>query len=220
MVLLESMPNHIFSSISARRTSSKGPSSSRRSQSTGHTATSQSSNTNNVNNRHSSHHNTSGSSNSGNSHGGVGVVGSGGGRSSRSGTSTPSASPSRPSSPSSRDEQAFHLMQGSHSASPWLTLRVKSNASPSRTHPLYFDKDVVEGSVHLNLSDNPSTVVGVVVFVSCHPRLPNPTPPLHTCATFFPHSSSLAISQRAPIFLNSSLFYFIHKLTIFVVLVM
>ncbi|PVF93360.1 hypothetical protein CPB86DRAFT_829381 [Serendipita vermifera] len=160
MTLHDSMPNHILSSISSRRTSSKGPASSRRSQSAGHTTPTTP--TPNVNNRHSASHTTSNgssTSNSGTSGGG------GGGRSSRSGTSTPSASSSRPSSPSSREEQAFHLTTGGHGASPWLTLRVKSNASPSRTHPLYFDKDVVEGSVHLNLTDNPSTIVGVVVFV-------------------------------------------------------
>ena len=84
---------------------------------------------------------------------------------SRSTQSTPSASPSRPSSPSSRVEQCFHLPT-SASNTPWLSLRVKSNASPSKAHPLYFDRDSVEGSVCLNLIENPMSIVAIVVIVS------------------------------------------------------
>ncbi|KIM27491.1 hypothetical protein M408DRAFT_16577 [Serendipita vermifera MAFF 305830] len=85
---------------------------------------------------------------------------------SRSAQSTPSASPSRPSSPSSRVEQCFHLPATSSSSStPWLSLRVKSNASLSKAHPLYFDRDSVEGNVCLNLTETPMSVVAIVVIV-------------------------------------------------------
>ncbi|CAG7852651.1 SubName: Full=Uncharacterized protein {ECO:0000313/EMBL:CCA72853.1} [Serendipita indica DSM 11827] len=83
---------------------------------------------------------------------------------SRSGRSTPSASPSRPASPPQRVEQAFTLSTNGHSA-PWLTLRVRSNASPPKAHPLYFDRDIVEGSVDLDLAENATTIHGIVVFV-------------------------------------------------------
>ncbi|KAG8821137.1 hypothetical protein FRB91_002573 [Serendipita sp. 411] len=84
---------------------------------------------------------------------------------SRSRQSTPPLSTSRAPSPSSKLEQTFHLTAGSSHPSPWLSLRVKSNASPSHQHPIYFDKDIVEGSVHLNLSDNPTSIVGISVIV-------------------------------------------------------
>jgi hypothetical protein len=87
----------------------------------------------------------------------------------RSPQSTPSASPSRSSSPSSRVEQSFDLSSNGQST-PWLSLRVRSNASPSKAHPLYFDGDTVEGSVHLNSSENPTNIVAVMVIVSSHPR--------------------------------------------------
>jgi len=84
---------------------------------------------------------------------------------SRSTRSTPSASPSRPSSPLSPVEQSFHLSAAGCST-PWLTMRVGSNASPSKAHPLYFDRDSVEGSVCLNLTEQPMSIVAIVVTVS------------------------------------------------------
>ena len=93
----------------------------------------------------------------------------------RSAHSTPSASPSRPSSPSSPVEQSFHLSTAGCST-PWLTMRVKSNASPSKTHPLYFDRDSVEGSVCLNLTEQTMSIVSIIVIVS-RPAILSPYPP-------------------------------------------
>lgn len=84
----------------------------------------------------------------------------------------PSSSSSSPSSPSrthspTLSEHVFTLTQGgpaSSSSPPWLSLRVRSRASPGKTHSLYFDRDVVEGTVHLNL-DSPQHVLGVTVIV-------------------------------------------------------
>ena len=77
-----------------------------------------------------------------------------------------SPSPSRSHSPT-RSEHVFHLTQSGpalSTSSPWLSLRVRSHAGPGKTHPLYFDRDVVEGSVHLNL-DNPQHILAVSVVV-------------------------------------------------------
>lgn len=100
---------------------------------------------------------------------------------SRSAQSTPSVSPSRTASPAGRMEHVFHLNSSgsSHNANPssssnesgWLTLRVRSNALQSKSHPLYFDKDVIEGSVDLDLSESPSSIIGVVVIVSGYPPI-------------------------------------------------
>ena len=77
-----------------------------------------------------------------------------------------SPSPSRPHSPTP-SEHVFHLTQSGPSSSnspPWLSLRVRSHAGAGKTHPLYFDRDVVEGTVHLNL-DSPQHIIGVSVVV-------------------------------------------------------
>ena len=79
---------------------------------------------------------------------------------------SPSRSPSRPPSPTP-SEHVFHLTQSGPASStspPWLSLRVRSRARPGKTHPLYFDRDVVEGTVHLNL-DSPQHILGVSVVV-------------------------------------------------------
>lgn len=81
-----------------------------------------------------------------------------------SSSSFPSAS--RPYSPTP-SEHVFHLTQSGPASStspPWLSLHVRSHAGPGRTHPLYFDRDLVEGSVHLNL-DNPQHILAVSVVV-------------------------------------------------------
>lgn len=78
----------------------------------------------------------------------------------------PSPSPSHPHSPT-HSEHVFHLNQSgpASSTSPsWLSLRVRSRAGPGKTHPLYFDRDIVEGTVHLNL-DSPQHILGVSVVV-------------------------------------------------------
>ncbi len=79
---------------------------------------------------------------------------------------SPSPSPSHPHSPTP-SEHVFHLTQSGPASStspPWLSLRVRSHAGPGKTHPLYFDRDVVEGTVHLNL-DSPQHILGVSVVV-------------------------------------------------------
>jgi hypothetical protein len=79
---------------------------------------------------------------------------------------SPSPSPSR-SRVNTPSEHIFHLTQSgpaSSSSPPWLSLHVRSHAGPGKTHPLYFDRDVVEGTVHLNL-DSPQHILGVSVVV-------------------------------------------------------
>jgi len=81
---------------------------------------------------------------------------------------SPSSSPScsRPHSPAP-SEHVFHLTQSgpmSSTSPPWLSLRVRSHAGPGKTHPLYFDRDVVGGTVHLNL-DSPQHILAVSVVV-------------------------------------------------------
>jgi hypothetical protein len=106
---------------------------------------------------------------------------------SRSARSTPSASPSRPSSPLSSVEQSFHLSAAGCST-PWLTMRVGSNASPSKAHPLYFDRDSVEGSVCLNLTEQPMSIVAIVVIVSYSATPPNS--PLPGNSSTFSHAQT------------------------------
>ena len=82
--------------------------------------------------------------------------------------SSPSRSPSPlcPRSPTP-SEHVFHLTQSgtlSSTSPPWLSLRVRSHAGPGKTHPLYFDRDVVQGTVHLNLS-SAQHILGVSVVV-------------------------------------------------------
>lgn len=79
--------------------------------------------------------------------------------------STSSAAPSRPTS-SSGIEHAFHLHARD---SAWLSLKIKSRAGPSKSHPLYFDRDSVEGSVDLNLVDHSTTIQRIVITV-CPPQ--------------------------------------------------
>lgn len=74
--------------------------------------------------------------------------------------------PSRPQSPTP-SEHVFHLTQSgpaSANAPPWLSLRVRSHAGPGKTHPLYFDRDLVQGSVHMSL-DSPQHILAVSVVV-------------------------------------------------------
>lgn len=104
---------------------------------------------------------------------------------SRSARSTPSASPSRPSSPSLPVEQSFHLSAAGCST-PWLTMRVGSNASPSRAHPLYFNRDSVEGSVCLDLREQPMSIVAIVVIVS--DSVTSPIQPLPGNSSTFCHA--------------------------------
>lgn len=79
---------------------------------------------------------------------------------------SPSPSPSHLHSPTPT-EHVFHLTQSgpaSSTSSPWLSLRVRSHARPGNTHPLYFDRDVLEGTVHLNLGST-QHILGVSVVV-------------------------------------------------------
>jgi hypothetical protein len=86
--------------------------------------------------------------------------------------SSPSRSPlpSRPHSPT-LSEHVFHLTRSSTASSaspPWLSLRVRSRAGPGKNHPLYFDRDVVQGTVHLNLGSTQHILAVSVVVRAQH----------------------------------------------------